>query len=226
MAERTCSVPECTASAIARDLCHKHYMRWHRTGSALAVGKSGPKPRPKATCNTDDCAMPVRANGLCGMHAQRVLRYGSIELPARPAPPPFVTCRACTETLPRHSFASGRRVCKLCTSKRNREWRRKNWVALREREDAYRRANQALINLRARKRVGRGAFSKERLDARIAYYGGLCWICRAAPYEHLDHVKPIAAGGPNLLANIRPACAACNLSKGAKWPFAREEVVA
>lgn len=57
------------------------------------------------------------------------------------------------------------------------------------------------------------------LAARVAYFGGRCWICREAPFEHLDHVKPLSAGGPHLLSNIRPACAACNIRKGSQWPY-------
>ncbi|MGC0144464.1 HNH endonuclease signature motif containing protein [Pseudactinotalea sp. Z1732] len=62
-------------------------------------------------------------------------------------------------------------------------------------------------------------FSPEQLVARIAFYGGVCWICREVPYEELDHVKPVKAGGPHMLANLRPACRSCNASKNASWPF-------
>ncbi|MBT2266408.1 HNH endonuclease [Rhodococcus erythropolis] len=43
------------------------------------------------------------------------------------------------------------------------------------------------------------------------------------PYQHLDHVKPLSAGGPHMLSNLRPSCADCNLSKGAKWPLPQKE---
>lgn len=61
-------------------------------------------------------------------------------------------------------------------------------------------------------------FTPDQLAARVAYYGGRCWIC-GGPFEHLDHVKPLSKGGPHILANLRPACARCNLSKNATWPF-------
>lgn len=32
-----------------------------------------------------------------------------------------------------------------------------------------------------------------------------------------DHVKPLAKGGPHILANIRPACVSCNSRKHATW---------
>ncbi|WP_209961193.1 HNH endonuclease signature motif containing protein [Micromonospora sp. HB375] len=61
--------------------------------------------------------------------------------------------------------------------------------------------------------------TQEQLEQRIAYYGGKCWICRVAPWEHIDHVKPLSKGGAHILANLRPSCASCNLGKSDKWPF-------
>lgn len=74
----------------------------------------------------------------------------------------------------------------------------------------------------ANRRAARLAFppiSESKLAERVAYFGGRCWICREAPFEHLDHVKPLSAGGPHMLSNIRPACAACNIRKGSRWPY-------
>ncbi|WP_311257339.1 HNH endonuclease [Microbacterium sp. WCS2018Hpa-9] len=59
-------------------------------------------------------------------------------------------------------------------------------------------------------------FSASELASRLDYYGRKCWMCRG-PYEHLDHVKPLSRGGAHVLANLRPACASCNLSKKDKW---------
>lgn len=42
-----------------------------------------------------------------------------------------------------------------------------------------------------------------------------CCYC-TAPAEHLDHVKPLSRGGRDVLSNVVPACADCNLSKGAQ----------
>lgn len=62
-------------------------------------------------------------------------------------------------------------------------------------------------------------FTPEQLAARVAVYGGICWICRANPGVEIDHVKPTTAGGPHMLANLRPACRSCNASKSDTWPF-------
>lgn len=84
------------------------------------------------------------------------------------------------------------------------------------------RANPAAVKaMRSRREARvRGAacvpFTADQLAARVAFFGGRCWMCRG-PYEHLDHVKPISKGGAHMLANLRPACASCNSSKRDKW---------
>lgn len=42
-----------------------------------------------------------------------------------------------------------------------------------------------------------------------------CVYC-GAPFEHVDHVWPVADGGPDDPHNLVPACASCNLSKNAR----------
>jgi 5-methylcytosine-specific restriction endonuclease McrA len=63
-----------------------------------------------------------------------------------------------------------------------------------------------------------GHCTQAQLDARIAYYGGCCWLC-GCPWEAIDHVKPITKGGTNWPANLRPICNRCNSKKGKKWPY-------
>lgn len=60
-------------------------------------------------------------------------------------------------------------------------------------------------------------FTAEQLAARLSMFAG-CWMC-GAPATEIDHVKPLAAGGPHMLANLRPACGPCNAAKGARWPL-------
>lgn len=113
------------------------------------------------------------------------------------------------------------------TREYSRRWRRNNRDRHRAAASKWARDNPDAARARRVIRDERIASSpsnitREGLASRIAYYGGLCWICREAPWEHLDHVKPLAAGGPHLLANLRPACAPCNLTKHAQWPFERE----
>jgi hypothetical protein len=72
------------------------------------------------------------------------------------------------------------------------------------------------------RRTAAGYATRSQIAARAAFYGGLCWICRAAPMEAMDHVKPLRAGGTNWPANLRPACKSCNSRKGATWPYQPE----
>lgn len=102
----------------------------------------------------------------------------------------------------------------------NREWRERNKDYDRNRtREWWRTSTRRAI------RSGSAPFTAEQLSQRVEYYGGKCWICKEAPYEHLDHVKPLNKGGPHILANLRPACAKCNLSKSDKWPFKPQEVI-
>jgi len=59
-------------------------------------------------------------------------------------------------------------------------------------------------------------FTAEQLRARMDYFGRVCWMCGGA-FEHIDHVKPLSKMGANILANYRPSCASCNMSKKDKW---------
>lgn len=70
----------------------------------------------------------------------------------------------------------------------------------------------------ARKAGAAGSATPGQIAARVAYYDGKCWMC-GAPWQQIDHVKPVAKGGPNWPANLRPACAPCNRSKGSRWPL-------
>jgi len=121
--------------------------------------------------------------------------------------------------------------------RRSQEWRAANPDRFRESIKSYRErfpekvaenlrrwhaANPEKVRVhRSRRkdhirRAGRIDFTSDQLAARIAYYGGKCWMCRGE-FEHLDHVKPLSRGGITALANLRPACARCNLSKKDRW---------
>jgi 5-methylcytosine-specific restriction endonuclease McrA len=44
--------------------------------------------------------------------------------------------------------------------------------------------------------------------------GGRCLACGSSEDLTVDHVIPLALGGPTTIANIQPLCAACNNIKG------------
>lgn len=97
----------------------------------------------------------------------------------------------------------------------NRERGNASKRAWTKRNRAYARA--ALIAYRARKRDAPGKASIEAIAARIAFYGGRCWICRSDDAREVDHVKPLTKGGSNWPANLRPICRSCNGRKGNRW---------
>lgn len=82
-----------------------------------------------------------------------------------------------------------------------------------QKREAWRRRNAAI-----RKGVAVYQFTHEDIAAKVAYWGGKCWVCNAG-YEAIDHVKPLNKGGPHMLANLRPICTQCNTRKLDKWPF-------
>jgi 5-methylcytosine-specific restriction endonuclease McrA len=92
--------------------------------------------------------------------------------------------------------------------------RQKAWKARNPERMKFHYANKQRRRAAARKLK----FSVDQLRQRLAYWGFRCWMCRA-PYEAIDHVKPIARGGWHALMNLRPICGTCNSSKGYKWPF-------
>jgi len=149
-------------------------------------------------------------------------------------------CNTCGESkaltnFGRHSVTKdGRRnACKPCDSARVKaryrdtraerlEYQKQYKVRNPER---YRALQQAWVDrnrdkvhaIQSRRRAAkRGATHAPYSRAAIfAEYGGTCAYCDA-PAEHLDHVVALSRGGADAPHNLLPACAPCNLSKGAK----------
>jgi 5-methylcytosine-specific restriction endonuclease McrA len=70
-----------------------------------------------------------------------------------------------------------------------------------------------------------GGVTAEQWSEVLATYEGRCAYCFGeTPKPHMDHVVPLDKGGLHIKANVAPACAWCNLSKGARllrdwlWP--------
>jgi 5-methylcytosine-specific restriction endonuclease McrA len=122
-------------------------------------------------------------------------------------------CRLCGRVKPAESFLAGKAkrvstTCATCRSKLAAKHRRNYYASL----PADKRHT-----LSARKRAADAGvvsvpYSRTAILARWRY---LCAYCDARA-EHLDHVHPISKGGPDAEENMVPACAQCNLTKGAK----------
>ena len=114
---------------------------------------------------------------------------------------------------------------------RNKEAKAAYRAANREKAKAWRDANPELFRIynhkrKARKRaVASEPYTTEQI---LALYGTDCHICKepidlGAPrtanqkgYErglHLDHIIPLAKGGSDLMSNVGPSHAECNLKK-------------
>lgn len=90
------------------------------------------------------------------------------------------------------------------------EWRKSNLGVMAEHERKRRARKQSVLTLE---------FTAKELADKMGFWGNRCWMCHG-PFEAVDHVKPIAKGGPHILANLRPTCRACNTAKHARWPLA------
>ena len=90
---------------------------------------------------------------------------------------------------------------------------------------AWRAANPDAVrvyshNRRARERAAGGKLSPDLAARLFKIQRGKCACCGVSIEDgnHMDHVIPVALGGPNEDWNIQLLCAPCNLSKGAKHP--------
>ncbi|MFF3877573.1 HNH endonuclease [Streptomyces sp. NPDC001978] len=93
--------------------------------------------------------------------------------------------------------------------RKNREWRKANPDQVRAHWQ-LRRARKAAAQVEEFSAQDLADFWDD-----LGCYG--CVYC-GAPYEHADHVQPLSKGGEHSRANLLPACADCNLSKGASDP--------
>lgn len=89
------------------------------------------------------------------------------------------------------------------------EWRKRNADLVR----AYNRLRAA-----QKRAVTIIPFDLRKLEEKIRYWGGRCWMC-GAPYRDIDHVKPLTKGGYHIIANLRPICRPCNQRKFNRWPI-------
>lgn len=87
------------------------------------------------------------------------------------------------------------------------------WQAL-ETNHACRRAKELAHaqKRRAQKSGVAATLTRAEWSEVLAYHAARCVWC-GEPYEAMDHVIPLAAGGPHSRDNVAPACTRCNTAK-------------
>lgn len=188
-------------------------------------------------CCVSDCSDVRYARGMCKVHYQR-------DYYARNKDRIKSNVRAWNEQNPGRSAARSAawreanpeqaREGKKRSYQKNREHYRRShqryYLSNRERllsstREWYRRNPEAAKHIKRAYKARRNGW--ENADFRIteralhriwANYNGACAYCPTVLGEdfHWDHRVPLSRGGSHGEGNLVPACATCNLSKGAK----------
>jgi hypothetical protein len=166
-----CSVEGCNKPHVSSGFCHTHYKRWRKHGDPLLGGlKESPGP-----CPVEGCGEPARPSGLCPKHYLAQYRDD-----------------------PEHRRIAREKTAKWRAQNPERQranlerWRSdpKNQQYARERTRAWRIANPARRTEQTRRRLAlkkSGIATRiplELLAAKLAYWGGRCWI--AGPHCTVD----------------------------------------
>ena len=100
---------------------------------------------------------------------------------------------------------------KAANSEKDKERKRK-YNAEHKLENAIREHNR-----RARIKKNGGVFTKEEWENLLEKCGNKCLRCGKTGVKlEIDHVIPVALGGPNTIDNLQPLCRKCNSSKSKK----------
>lgn len=124
-------------------------------------------------------------------------------------------CRKCREKIKRDKWM-------IVERSRAKAYGPGYWSAKAKRSPGYKdsrrqskklcRHARRIASLKRTHAPGRCSAGKMRL--RAEYYNNRCAYC-GGPYQEIDHVKPISAGGSNWPSNLVPVCRDCNQQKSA-----------
>lgn len=224
-----CAVPLCENRVRCRNLCDGHYTRLRKTGDVQAdepLRQRSPRP---AICTIEDCdRSPVIARGMCDHHYNRVY-YAEIADTKRVQSLAWYHANAerclARQRLRRPQGRAAtnahyeRNADRIRTLRRSQ--RAHDPITARAAERRWRSRNPDLVRLKAARRRARkmgapGSATVAQIAARVEIFGSRCWMCHG-PWTSIDHVKPLAAGGSEWPANLRPACTPCNSRKRSRW---------
>lgn len=97
--------------------------------------------------------------------------------------------------------------CKACCISEDSSWQKRNPT----------RAAAKVKKYQTLKTNAEGHCSETQWNWRLQMLGDACFYCRG-PWTEVEHVIPLARGGSNWPINLRPICASCNATKGARRP--------
>lgn len=102
-----------------------------------------------------------------------------------------------------------RQDCKVCYN-------------IRRKENRNKKKHNDFIGGQKRRGEKDVTFSHQEWKEALIYFGGACVYCGCTVKKGQrltkDHLVPLSKGGKTVAANIVPACATCNCSKGAsEW---------
>lgn len=106
--------------------------------------------------------------------------------------------------------------------KSNRRWQENNPDKVRAAVTRWEKANPLVRKVISQRRITRvkeapgDGVTTEQWRAIVEAHGGMCAYCLVKPYEHMEHVIPIAKGGAHDPTNVVPSCATCNFRKQTK----------
>jgi 5-methylcytosine-specific restriction endonuclease McrA len=111
-------------------------------------------------------------------------------------------------------------ACRVCQAEYKHRWYWKNRDRILAHQRQYRTANLGIVWLnhyRERERRYGLTLPANLITPQglISRYGDACFYNPNHPFEVIDHVVPVRAGGPHQLGNVVPACRSCNASK--RW---------
>lgn len=242
----TCSVSDCERPSRKRGWCGMHYTRWQRHGDTnvclkpklmmserVSIGKPEecwdwigacvPGGYGTVTINRkqhsphrvvyEQTHGPIETNDLvvqtCGN--KKCCNPGHLKLETHSSASYWAQRDRCMKG---HAYTEenvyitpeGFRSCRICTRAFQRKFH-----------------NSPKGQAKRKQRYANGV-RRTLINAKAKYWGDRCWVCEG-DWNQIDHVKPIARGGVNLLSNMRPICASCNSKKRATWPFLKEMII-